>query len=580
MPHRAHLFSLRFAHALREACVDERYTSSRFFKDVMAGVTVGIIAIPLAMALAIASGVAPQYGLYTAFIAGFIIALLGGSRFSISGPTAAFVVILYPIAQNYGLGGLLLATLMSGVLLVMMALMRLGRFIEYIPESVTLGFTGGIAVVIATLQVQDFFGLSVESMPEHYWDKLAVLAQQMAALDGMSTLVAAATLAVMLLWPRLKTPVPPHLPAVVIGSLLALWFNSNGAAIDTIGSRFSYLLPDGSTGAGIPPFLPEFSWPWQQLNAEGEPVGLSWAMIQELLPAAFAIAMLGAIESLLCAVVLDGMTGKRHSANSELMGQGIGNIVVPFFGGITATAAIARSAANYRAGAESPVSAMIHALVVLLALVSLAGVLAYLPMPAMAALLIMVAWNMSEAPKAVHLLKTAPRMDVLVFLTCFSLTVILDMVIAITAGVLLAAVLFMREMAQMTKVTDISSSKRVKPFGLSEDWKVFKINGPLFFAAADRVFGELAGLSQQARGIVLYMDGVTVLDAGGLSALNKLIASCREANTRIFVADLQFQPLRTLARAGVQPEAGVSQFYPTLSAALEAASSGSLQNLR
>ncbi|MDP4547488.1 C4-dicarboxylic acid transporter DauA [Marinobacter sp. MDS2] len=580
MPHRAHLFSLRFAHALREACIDERYTRARFLKDLMAGVTVGIIAIPLAMALAIASGVAPQYGLYTAFIAGFIIALLGGSRFSISGPTAAFVVILYPIAQSYGLGGLLLATLMSGMLLVLMALMRLGRFIEYIPESVTLGFTGGIAVVIATLQVKDFFGLSVESMPEHYWDKLAVLAQQMPAMDGTSTLVAGTTLAVMLLWPRLKTPVPPHLPAVVIGSLLALWFNSNGAAIETIGSRFSYLLPDGSTGAGIPPFLPEFTWPWQQLNAQGEPVGLSWAMLQELLPAAFAIAMLGAIESLLCAVVLDGMTGKRHSANSELMGQGIGNIVVPFFGGITATAAIARSAANYRAGAESPVAALIHALVVLLALVSLAGVLAYLPMPAMAALLIMVAWNMSEAPKAVHLLKTAPRMDVLVFLTCFSLTVVLDMVIAITAGVLLAAVLFMQEMAQMTKVTDISGSKRVKPFGLSEDWQVFKINGPLFFAAADRIFGELAGLSRQARGIVLYMDGVTVLDAGGLSALNKLIASCREAHTQVLIADLQFQPLRTLARAGVQPEPGVSHFYPTLAAALEAASSGSPENLR
>ncbi|WP_372964693.1 C4-dicarboxylic acid transporter DauA [Marinobacter sp.] len=579
MSHRAHLFSLRFAHAVREACIDERYTRGRFLKDLMAGVTVGIIAIPLAMALAIASGVAPQYGLYTAFIAGFIIALFGGSRFSISGPTAAFVVILYPIAQSYGLGGLLLATLMSGVLLVMMALMRLGRFIEYIPESVTLGFTGGIAVVIATLQVKDFFGLSVESMPEHYWDKLAVLAQQMPAMDSMSTLVAGATLAVMLLWPKLKTPVPPHLPAVVIGSLLAFWFNSNGAAVETIGSRFSYLLPDGSTGAGIPPFLPEFSWPWQQLNAEGQPVGLSWSMVQELLPAAFAIAMLGAIESLLCAVVLDGMTGKRHSANSELMGQGIGNIVVPFFGGITATAAIARSAANYRAGAESPVSAMIHALVVLLALVSLAGVLAYLPMPAMAALLIMVAWNMSEAPKAVHLLKTAPRADVLVFLACFSLTVALDMVIAITTGVLLAAVLFMREMAQMTKVTDISGNKRVAQAGLPEGWQVFKINGPLFFAAADRVFGEMAALSQQARGIVLYMDGVTVLDAGGLSALNKLIASCRESRTEILIADLQFQPLRTLARAGVKPEPGVSSFYPTLAAALEAASSGTRENL-
>ncbi|MGC8120609.1 C4-dicarboxylic acid transporter DauA [Marinobacter sp. VGCF2001] len=568
MPHRAHLFSLRTAHAVREACLDQPYSGSRFVKDLMAGVTVGIIAIPLAMALAIASGVAPQYGLYTAIIAGFLIALFGGSRFSISGPTAAFVVILYPIAQSYGLGGLLLATMMSGVLLVIMAVMRLGRFIEYIPESVTLGFTGGIAVVIATLQVKDFFGLSVASMPEHYWDKVALLGQQLPALDGLSTLVALATLAVMLLWPRLKTPVPPHLPAVIVGSLLALWLNANGAGIETIGSRFSYLLPDGSTGSGIPPFLPSFAWPWQQAGADGQAIGLSWDLFRELIPAAFAIAMLGAIESLLCAVVLDGMTGKRHSANSELMGQGIGNIVVPFFGGITATAAIARSAANYRAGAESPVSAMVHSLVVLLALVFLAGVLAYLPMPAMAALLLMVAWNMSEAPKAVHLLKTAPRSDVLVFLTCFGLTVALDMVIAITTGVLLAAVLFMREMAQMTKITDITASKRVQSMGVPQGWQVFKINGPLFFAAADRIFGELAALSGDARGMVLYMDGVTILDAGGLAALNKLIASCRESGAQVIIADLQFQPLRTLARAGIAPEPGVSRFYPTLEAAL------------
>ena len=510
----------------------------------------------------------PNMAFIRRFIAGFIIALTGGSRFSVSGPTAAFVVILYPIAQTYGLGGLLLASLMSGVLLIIMAVMRLGRFIEYIPESVTLGFTGGIAVVIATLQVKDFFGLSVETMPEHYWDKLAVLAQSFPALDSMSALVAVVTLAVMLLWPRLKTPVPPHLPAVVIGSLLAIWLNANGAAVDTIGSRFSYLLPGGGTGAGIPPVLPEFAWPWQQANASGEPIGVSWSMVRELLPAAFAIAMLGAIESLLCAVVLDGMTGKRHSANSELMGQGLGNIIAPFFGGITATAAIARSAANYRAGAESPISAMIHAAVVLLALVSLAGVLAYLPMPAMAALLIMVAWNMSEAPKAVHLLKTAPRSDVLVFLTCFSLTVALDMVIAITTGVLLAAVLFMREMAEMTKVTDITSGKRVSEESLPTGWRVFKINGPLFFAAADRIFGELAELSRNVNGIILYMDGVTVLDAGGLSALNKLLTTCQNDGTRIVVADLQSQPQRTLARAGLGPVEGVLQFTSTLREAL------------
>lgn len=568
MPHRAHLFSLRLAHGFREACLDERYTGRRFSRDVMAGLTVGIIAIPLAMALAIASGVPPQYGLYTAFIAGFLIALLGGSRFSISGPTAAFVVILYPIAQSHGLGGLLLATLMSGVLLVIMAFMRLGRFIEYIPESVTLGFTGGIAVVIATLQVKDFFGLSIETMPEHYWDKIAALAQALPDVDVMSTLVAAMTLAIMLLWPRLRTPIPPHLPAVLLGSLLALFLNANGADIETIGSRFSYLMPDGSAGSGIPPFLPEFAWPWQRPDVDGKPLGISWSMVQELLPAAFAIAMLGAIESLLCAVVLDGMTGKRHSANSELLGQGIGNIVVPFFGGITATAAIARSAANYKAGAESPVAAMIHAAVVLLALVYLSPLLAYLPMAAMASLLIMVAWNMSEAPKSVHLLKTAPRSDVLVFLTCFSLTVVLDMVIAITTGILLAAVLFMREMAQMTRVTDITGNQRIVSAGLPEGWQVFKINGPLFFAAADRIFGELAGLSRNARGFILYMDGVTVLDAGGLSALNKLVEICRAEGTRIVIADLQFQPLKTLTRAGVGPVEGVSSFYSSLDAAL------------
>jgi len=572
MPHRAHLFSLRLAHALREACVDERYTSRRLGRDLMAGVTVGIIAIPLAMALAIASGVPPQYGLYTAFIAGFVIALTGGSRFSVSGPTAAFVVILYPIAQTYGLGGLLVASLMSGVLLIVMALMRLGRFIEYIPEAVTLGFTGGIAVVIATLQVKDFFGLNIEQMPEHYWDKLAAVGQALSGLDMMTMVVAIATLAVLLLWPRLKSPVPPHLPAVIIGSLLAMLLNANGAAIETIGSRFSYLLADGTVGSGIPPFLPEFAWPWNRPDASGEPLGISWTMVRDLLPAAFAIAMLGAIESLLCAVVLDGMTGKRHSANSELLGQGIGNVITPFFGGITATAAIARSAANYRAGAVSPVAAMVHALVVLLALVSLAPLLAYLPMAAMAALLLMVAWNMSEAPKSVQLLKTAPRGDVLVFITCFSLTVLLDMVIAITTGVLLAAVLFMREMAEMTRVTDITGSQRMAGAGLPDGWRVFKINGPLFFAAADRIFGELAQLSASARGFILYMDGVTILDAGGLSALNKLISTCRADGTQVVIADLQYQPLRTLARAGIKPEEDVVRFYPTLDEALKAES--------
>jgi len=567
--HRRPLFSLQFAHALRESVLREPYPLARFNKDVLAGITVGIIAMPLAMALAIASGVAPQYGLYTAIIGGFLIALSGGSRYSVSGPTAAFVVILYPVAQSWGLSGLLVATVMSGVIMVGMALLRLGRLIQYIPESVVLGFTGGIAVVIVTLQLKDLAGLPVAVMPEHFIAKLQVLAANAGAVHWPSVTVAALTLTVMLLWPRLRTPVPAHLPAILIASLAALLLDGSGHPVDTIGTRFSFSLPDGSTGAGIPPLLPHFQWPWLREGPGGEAVIWSWQAVRELVPAALAIAMLGAIESLLCAVVLDGMSGKRHSANSELLGQGIGNIVTPFFGGITATAAIARSAANFRSGAQSPVAAMIHALVVLLGLVAFSGLLSYLPM---AALLLVVAWNMSEAPKALHLLRTAPASDVLVFLTCFTLTVIFDMVIAIGTGMVLAALLFMKEIADMTKVSDISENRRLVSEPPPAGWCILKISGPLFFAAADRVFGEIAEGCSKRRGIVLYLDGVPILDAGGLSALEKLVERCGANGTQLVLTDLQFQPLKTLARAGVVPIEGVLRFAPTLGEALQSLS--------
>ncbi len=569
MSHRSHLLSLRIGHALRESCFNHPYTSAKFFKDLLAGITVGIIAIPLAMALAIASGVAPQYGLYTVIIGGVVIALTGGSRYSISGPTAAFVVILYPIVQKYGLGGLLIATMLSGGLLILMAGLRLGRFIEYIPDSVTLGFTGGIAVVIATLQVKDFFGLTITAMPEHYWDKLLMLAEKLPGLDWASFIVAAFTLAIMLLWPKLKTPVPPHLPAVVLGSVLAYLFNLYDFDVATIGTRFHYELADGSQGFGIPPYLPSFEWPWNQAGPDGAPLEFSWRLILDLFPAAFAIAMLGAIESLLCAVVLDGMTGKRHSANSELLGQGLGNVIVPFFGGITATAAIARSAANVRAGGITPVSSIVHALVVLAGLVFLAPLLAYLPMPSMAALLMVVAWNMSEAPKSLHMIKTAPRSDLWVFFICFSFTVLFDMVIAITAGVLLAAVLFMKEIAEMVKVTDVTDNKRVVNVPIPDGWRVLKINGPLFFAAADRVFSELSLKTSEVDGLVLYLDGVPLLDAGGLAAMDRFIKKCQIYNTQVIFCDLQFQPLKTLARAKVKPIGGVTLYSPSLNDALQ-----------
>lgn len=563
MPHRAHLFSLRIAHALRES-FSESYTSSSLFKDLMAGCVVGLIAVPLAMALAIASGVAPQYGIYTAIIAGFIIAVTGGSRYSISGPTAAFVVILHPLVTQHGLAGLLIASFMAGIILISMSYARLGRFIEYIPQSVTLGFTGGIGIVIATLQIPDFFGLPIQGLPEHYDQKITVIAQHITDIDLASFLTAAFTLAIMLVWPRFNTPIPAHLPAIIFASLLVVWLNSQGYGIETIGSRFHYTNSDGSLGFGIPSVLPHFEWPWLRPGPNGEAFNLSWSTVTALIPSAFVIAMLGAIESLLCAVVLDGMSGKRHSANSELLGQGIGNIIVPFFGGITATAAIARSAANFKAGAQSPIASVVHALIVLLALVFFASLLSYLPMPAIASLLLVVAWNMSEAAKSVHLVKTAPTGDIAVFVTCISLTVWFDMVIAISTGILLASMLFMREIASMTKVIDITRNRKFIGSSLPPNWKAFKVNGPLFFAAADRLFGEINEELKHLDGVILYMEAVPILDAGGLAAMSKLMRAHTSTGKHIYFAEWQFQPLKTLAKAKVKPVEGAIRFFHSL----------------
>lgn len=580
MKYRNHLFSLRIGHAIKESLNDVPYKGKAFSKDLLAGLTVGIIAIPLAMALAIAIGVAPQYGLYTAIIAGFIIPLTGGSRFSVSGPTAAFVVILYPIVHQYGLSGLLLASILSGIILIVMAVLRLGRYIQYIPESVTLGFTGGIAVVIAILQMQGFFGLNISEMPESFADKVVALINAIPELSLPTLAVGMSTIVVFHLWSKMKLAVPAHLPAIVVASVMTLILNQQGFEVDTIGSTFSFTLSDGSLGAGIPSMLPDFQWPWLR-SQDGElPLVLSWQLASDLLSAAFAIAMLGAIESLLCAVVLDGMSGKKHSANSELLGQGIGNIVTPFFGGITATAAIARSAANYKAGAVSPIAAMIHALVVLISLLSLTSILAYIPMAGMSALLIMVAWNMSEAPKIIHLVKKAPASEVLVLIVCLLLTILFDMVIAISVGIILASLLFMKQVADMTKVQDISEQKKHVNVDLPPRWKVFKINGPLFFAAADTVFVELAHLSEEQEGVVLYFDGVSILDSGGVAALYKFIEKCKNNNTRVLLADFQFQPLKTLAKSGFKPDGIHCATYSTLVDALDDAINETSQSVR
>ncbi|EOC1300968.1 C4-dicarboxylic acid transporter DauA [Cronobacter dublinensis] len=545
--------------ALVEACWREKYTLSRLSRDLLAGITVGIIAIPLAMALAIGSGVPPQYGLYTSAIAGIVIALSGGSRYSVSGPTAAFVVILYPVAQQFGLSGLLVATLMSGVFLVLFGLARFGRLIEYIPLPVTLGFTSGIGITIATMQIKDFFGLEMAHVPEHYLPKVAALAMALPGVNPGDAAIGIVTLAVLILWPRLGIRLPGHLPALLAGCAVMGIVHLLGGNVATIGSRFHYLLADGTQGSGIPPLLPQLVLPW---DLPGSGFTLSLDSLRALLPAAFSMAMLGAIESLLCAVVLDGMTGTRHNANSELIGQGLGNLVAPFFGGITATAAIARSAANVRAGATSPVAAVFHALLVLLALLALAPLLSWLPLSAMAALLLMVAWNMSEAHKVIGLLRRAPQDDIIVMLLCMSLTVLFDMVIAISVGVVLASLLFMRRVARMTRLAPLHVS-------VPEDVLAVRVTGPLFFAAAEGVFTPLLAQAAGKRVIVMQWDAVPVLDAGGLDALQRFIERLPEG-CELRLCHLEFQPLRTLARAGVQPIPGRLAFFPDSHAALAA----------
>lgn len=539
------------------------YSWERLRGDLGAGVTVGIIAIPLAMALAIAVGVAPQHGLYTVLVAAPLIALTGGSRFNISGPTAAFVVILLPITQQNGLGGLLLCTLMAGLILLAMGLGRLGRLIQFIPYPVILGFTAGIGIVIATLQVKDLFGLSLPHTPQHYLEQVELLALALPGAHLGDTLVAMVCLAVLLVWPRLVPKVPGHLVALAVGALLGLLLEALGLPVATLGERFSYTL-DGVSHPGIPPFLPDFAWPWNLPGADGQPLRLSFELIRQLLAPAFAIAMLGAIESLLCAVVADGMAGTRHDPNAELVGQGLGNLVAPLFGGITATAAIARTAANVRAGAFSPLAAIIHAGVVLTAMLLLAPLFSYLPMAALAALLVMVAWNMSEARHVLHTLRIAPRNDVVVLLVCLVLTVLFDMVLAVGVGLLLAAGLFIKRMSELTDTQPMPGHAQRALGELPASVVPYVISGPLFFGAADKALSVLRMLNPQVRVVVVEISAVPLLDMTALAALESLLEDYRRQGIGLVLVGTTPRVRLKLRRAGIRREEGRLAYVQTL----------------
>jgi len=541
------------------------YGLAELRKDVLAGLTIGIVAVPLAMALAIATGVPPQHGLYTAIIAGIVIALTGGSRFNVSGPTAAFVVILLPVVQAYGLGGLLLATVMAGFILLAMGLARMGALIQFVPYPVVLGFTAGIGVVIATLQLPDFLGLVLPAgaAGSDYLEKLVAILRALPGLRPAELGLGLATLAVLIAWPRLRLPVPGPLVALVAATLLAAALGGLGIPVETVADRFSWHV-GGASGHGVPPMLPAFGFPWQ-FRGPGEAVmQLDFGVFRALLGPAIAIALLAAIESLLCGVIANGLTRTRYDPNSELIGQGIGNIVTPFFGGITATAAIARTATNIRSGAVSPVAAVVHGVVVLLAVVILAGLLGRVPMAALAALLFVIAWNMSEPHLFVRTLRSAPRGDAAILLLCFLLTVLFDMVLAVGVGVGLAAILFIQRMAGLTHSSRVQAAATEGAPTMPDEVAVYDVNGPLFFAAAEKAVTSLQVVDPGVRIVVLDMTDVPSMDGTAVVAMQGLLEEMRRQQVGVVIAGLQGRMVLKLLRAGVTRRAGSLNFSRNL----------------
>jgi SulP family sulfate permease len=549
------------AAALRKTLA-QGYRAADFRADALAGLVVGVVALPLSMALAIAVGVPPQHGLYTSIVAGAAVALTGGSKFQITGPTAAFVVVLAPIVARHGLSGLLTAGLMGGVLLVLMGAARFGRLIQFIPHPVTTGFTAGIATVIATLQIKDVFALSIPHVPETYLEKVRALwrARGSASLPDFG--VAAVALALLLFLPRALPAVTRRVPA----PLIALVVTSLGVAaiahllpnfsVATIGSRFQTVV-DGQVLRGIPALPPTPMLPW---GAGPLPLGA----ISQLGSAAFAIAMLGAIESLLSAVIADGMTGKRHDPDAELIGLGIGNIIAPFFGGIAATGALARTATNVRAGARSPISGVVHAAVVLLAVVLLAPLVAYVPMASLAALLLLVAWNMSERKHFWNVVRVAPRSDVAVLILCFLLTVFFDMVVAVSVGVVLAALLFMQRTADLTHSRILEGSVNESEHDLPEGVVVFEIAGPLFFGAAQNAMGALSTIGAKTRVVVLALGNVPSIDATGLVALESALKRLQDGKKLVILSGPLPQPREVFERADLPRHYAHVRFSPDL----------------
>lgn len=481
----------------------KNYNKAQFYRDAIAGVVVGIVALPLAIAFAIASGVSPDKGILTAIIAGFIISALGGSRVQIGGPTGAFIVVVYSIVQQFGVGGLIVATFIAGIMLIIMGVTRLGNVIKFIPYPLIVGFTTGIAVIIFSSQVKDFFGLKMGSVPGGFIQKWLAFGGHFSSVNWYALAIGLGTVLVVAGWPKITHRVPGSLVAILLATFAACFFH---LPVETIGSRFGRI---ASTLPG--PVIP----------------AVSFGVIQQLIRPALTIAMLGSIESLLSAVVADGMTGGNHRSNTELIAQGIANIFSSIFGGIPATGAIARTATNIRNGGRTPVAGIVHALTLLLIMMFVGKWAALIPMAALAGILVVVSWNMSELGSFWFVLK-GPKSDATILLVTFLLTVFVDLTVAIEIGMILAAFLFMRKMMQASSVKqtgfalDDQAEDILIPEKLPEDVDVFEISGPLFFGAAYKFKDTMKLIERPARVLIIRMDKVPVIDATGIRVLKEV----------------------------------------------------------
>jgi SulP family sulfate permease len=528
---------VRFATAFR-AVLARGYTTDDLRADAVAGVTLGLVALPLSMALAIAAGAPPEHGLFTAIVAGIVVAVTGGTMHSVSGPTAAFVVLLAPVTTRFGVQGLMVATGLAGLILAAMGLLRLGRLIQFVPHPVTTGFTAGIAVVIAVIQLGDFLGVGrIEG--DGIWEMLLGLGESIGQSRWSDMTIGVVTLAILVGLPRLTHRIPAPLVALVVAIMTGLLLTQAGHEVATINSQFG----------GIPAAPPSPGLPWSGSN-------LSWADVSQLLPTAFAIALLGAIESLLCAVVADGMAGGRHDPDAELIGLGLGNIVAPFFGGFAATGAIARTATGIRAGGRTPVAVVVHSVFLLAAILLLAPALGYVPMAGMAGLLLVVAWNMSDTRHFVRTMRIAPRSDVVVLLVCFALTVAYDMVVAVVVGVVLAALLFMRRMVEISGAELIGGAEGHTVAGLPPGVVFYDVAGPLFFGAAQKALEALMVVGGGVHTVIMDLEDVPAIDATGLVALETTIAQLNSQGIKVVLSGVRPQPGRALAKAGFEDRPG------------------------